>query len=152
LGKLTDEFSCANSRYFRTSLYANHEIGDYLREHFILHWQTVRPVPHVTIDFGDGRKLERTLTGNSIHWAVDCGVSPVDARPGLYGRLASLRDLKLTEAGMQATARLDDGRPNASFVAYRRSRLQTIGQAWGRDLAELKIDLPAQVGPKSAAV
>jgi len=152
LGKLTDEYSCANSRYFRTSLYANHEISGYLREHFILHWQTVRPVPHVTIDFGDGRKLERTLTGNSIHWVLDSDGKPFDALPGLYGPQAFLRELKSIEAAIQSTARLDDGRRNASFVVYHRNRLQTIGQAWGRDLAELKIDLPAQVGPKSAAV
>src|ERR1044071_4646137 len=71
LGKLTDEFSCANSRFFRTVLYPNAEVSAMLRDRFVLHWQTVRPVPVVTIDFGDGRKLERTLTGNSIHYVLD---------------------------------------------------------------------------------
>jgi hypothetical protein len=151
LGKLTDEFSCANSRYFRTSLYANREISDYLREHFILHWQTVRPVPRVTIDFGDGRKLERTLTGNSIHWVLDSDGRPFDALPGLYGPQAFLRELKLIEAGIQSAARVENGIRNASFVIYHRNRLQAIGQAWARDLAELKIDIPVQGGPKSVA-
>ena len=59
MGNLTDEFSCANSRFFRTTLYANKEVSAALRDRFILHWQSVRPVPKVTIDFGDGRKLER---------------------------------------------------------------------------------------------
>ena len=71
LGKLTDEFSCANSRFFRTVLYSNADVSSYLRESYVLHWQSVRPVPTVTIDFGDGRKLERTLTGNSIHYILD---------------------------------------------------------------------------------
>jgi hypothetical protein len=71
LGKLTDEFSCANSRFFRTVLYPNAEVNTALRDRFVLHWQSVRPVPTVTIDFGDGRKLERTLTGNSIHYILD---------------------------------------------------------------------------------
>src|SRR5688572_7567902 len=62
LGRLTDEFSCANSRFFRTTLYSNEQVSDYLRDNFVLHWQSVRPVPRVTIDFGDGRVLERTLT------------------------------------------------------------------------------------------
>jgi hypothetical protein len=62
LGKLTDEFSCANSRFFRTVLYPNDEVSAVLRDRFVLHWRSVRPVPTVTIDFGDGRKLERTLT------------------------------------------------------------------------------------------
>jgi hypothetical protein len=85
LGKLTDEFSCANSRFFRTALYANKEISDYLRDNFILHWQSVRPAPRVTVDFGDGRKLERTITGNSAHYILDAAGQPIDALPGLYG-------------------------------------------------------------------
>src|SRR6187397_894201 len=85
LGKLTDEFSCANSRFFRTTLYANTEVARYLQQHFVLHWKSVRPVPKVTIDFGDGRKLERTLTGNSIHYVLDSQGHVIDALPGLYG-------------------------------------------------------------------
>ena len=110
LGKLTDEFSCANSRFFRTALYSNREVSAYLRDHFILHWKTVRPVPRVTIDYGDGRKLERTLTGNSIHYVLDAEGRPVDALPGLYGPAAFTRGLQAeavsTEPG-QARKRSD---------------------------------------------
>jgi hypothetical protein len=84
LGKLTDEFSCANSRFFRTALYSNKEISDYLRDNYVLHWQSVRPVPRVTVDFGDGRKLERTVTGNSAHYVLDAAGRPLEALPGLY--------------------------------------------------------------------
>ena len=65
-----------------------------LRDEFVLHWQSVRPVPKVTIDFGDGRKLERTLTGNSIHYVLDSDGRPIDALPGLYGPQAFLRGLE----------------------------------------------------------
>lgn len=85
LGKLTDEYSCANSRFFRTALYTNKEISDFLRDNFVLHWQSVRPVPRITIDFGDGRKLERTITGNSAHYLLDATGRPLDVLPGLYG-------------------------------------------------------------------
>jgi hypothetical protein len=57
LGNLNDELSCANSRFFRTALYPNAGVSQLLRDRFILHWQSERPVPKVTIDFGDGRKL-----------------------------------------------------------------------------------------------
>jgi hypothetical protein len=143
LGKLTDEFSCANSRYFRTSLYANQEISEYLRAHFILHWQSVRPVPRVTIDFGDGRKLERTLTGNSIHWVLDAEGRPFDALPGLYGPQAFLRELKQIEAGIRNSAAGDDATRNARFALFHQQRLEAIHQAWRRDLVELKITIPA---------
>jgi hypothetical protein len=85
MGKLDEEFSCANSRFFRTTLYANAEISKTLRDSFILHWGSVRPVPKVTIDFGDGRKLERTLTGNSAHYVVAADGRVLDGLPGLYG-------------------------------------------------------------------
>ena len=48
LGRLDEELSCANSRFFRTVLYANAEISAHLREHFVLHWQSVRPVPRIS--------------------------------------------------------------------------------------------------------
>lgn len=84
LGKLTEEFSCANSRFFRTTLYANEEISQYLRDHYILHWETVRDVPKLTIDYGDGRVVERTITGNSAHYILAADGRPIDALPGLY--------------------------------------------------------------------
>lgn len=84
LGKLTDEFSCANSRFFRTALYANEKVSKTMRENFVLHWQSVRPVPKVTIDFGDGRVLQRTVTGNSAHYVLDAAGEPLDVLPGLY--------------------------------------------------------------------
>jgi hypothetical protein len=96
LGDLGVEMSCANSRYFRTVLYPNREIASWLRDHFVLHWSSERPVPAVTIDFGDGRVLHRTITGNSIHYLLDETGRPLDALPGLYAPkpfLAQLREM-----------------------------------------------------------
>src|SRR3982751_3997503 len=64
LGRLDEELTCANSRFFKKLLYPHPQINQLLRDHFILHWQSVRPVPIVTIDFGDGRRIRKTLTGN----------------------------------------------------------------------------------------
>src|SRR5215813_5539715 len=98
LGKLSEDRSCANSRFFRTVLYANSAIADLLRDHFVLHWQSVRPVPLITIDFGDGRKLERTITGNSIHYILDSQGKVLEALPGVYGPQAFARSLADAEA------------------------------------------------------
>jgi hypothetical protein len=84
LGNLNEEFSCANSRLFRSVLYANREVSDYLRSNYILHWKSVRNAPRITIDFGDGRKIERTITGNSIHYVLDAEGRIIDGIPGLY--------------------------------------------------------------------
>lgn len=83
LGRLDEELSCANSRFFRRLLYPDARINRLLRERFVLHWQSLRPVPIVTIDFGDGRRVRRTLTGNSLHVILDAEGHVIDALPGL---------------------------------------------------------------------
>lgn len=144
LGKLTDEFSCANSRYFRTALYANREISDYLREHFILHWQTVRPAPRVTIDFGDGRKLETTLTGNSIHYILDPDGRVFDALPGLYGPQAFLTSLKTVETSLREIAWQDDNARPIQRARYHQLQARLARETWQRELIELKIAIPVE--------
>ncbi len=86
LGRLDEELSCANSRFFRKLLYPDPQINELLRRRFVLHWQSVRPVPRVSIDFGNGRRVERTLTGNSVHLVLDQRGRPVDALPGLFAK------------------------------------------------------------------
>lgn len=141
LGNLNEEFSCANSRFFRTTLYANQEISQILRDKFVLHWGSVRPVPKVTIDFGDGRKLERTLTGNSVHYILDQDARPLDGLPGLYGPQAFqswLNRVLVLHTQYQAAARED----RASLVQqYHEARLQSLADAWEADLQKL---LPTQ--------
>jgi hypothetical protein len=98
LGNLDEEFSCANSRFFRTALYANKEVSDYLRQNFILHWKSVRPAPKLTIDMGDGRRIERTITGNSIHYVLAPDGFVLDAIPGLYGPDRFIDALQATDS------------------------------------------------------
>ena len=45
LGNLDEDLSCANSRFFRITLYSHPEIAKILRDKYILHWESVRPVP-----------------------------------------------------------------------------------------------------------
>jgi hypothetical protein len=137
LGKLTDEFSCANSRFFRTALYSNTEISRYLRDNYVLHWQSVRPVPRVTIDFGDGRKLERTLTGNSAHYVLTAGGQPLDVLPGLYSPSAFgkwLDRMRQFHHDHVATA------PNAQadkLAEFHRERRALVYRQWTEDVQQL---------------
>src|SRR5260370_1074683 len=118
LGKLNEEFSCANSRFFRTVLYSNGDVATTLREQFILHWQSVRPAPRVTIDFGDGRKLERTVTSNSIHYILDSQGRPIDALPGLYAPQAFLRGLAEASQLFKNLRGKDDTERQTLLAAY----------------------------------
>ena len=137
LGKLNEEYSCANSRFFRTTLYPNAQVSQYLREHFILHWQSVRPVPRITIDMGDGRRIERTITGNSIHYVLDADGNPIDALPGLYGAKMFLAQLALAGDAEQQASKLK-GRERADFLTnYHDARLGEIRHQWSKDLEKV---------------
>ena len=106
LGRLDEELSCANSRYFRTLLYPEPHVQRVLRDEFVLHWQSLRPVPKVTLDFGNGRTLVRTLTGNSLHAVLRSDGTPVDAVLGLLSADAFVDALR--RAG--PIAQTSDGR------------------------------------------
>jgi hypothetical protein len=133
LGKLNEDYSCANSRFFRTTLYANADISSFLREHFILHWKSVRPVPKVTIDFGDGRKLERTLTGNSIHYILTPDGDVVDALPGLYGPKAFLHQISSGLEVAKRVASLQPAEQQQALAAYHQAQFMKLGNDWQAD-------------------
>jgi hypothetical protein len=145
LGNLDQDLSCANSRFFRVALYPNAEVSQVLRDHFILHWQSVRPVPKVTIDFGDGRKLERTLTGNSIHYVLDASGRPIDAIPGLYGPQAFLRQLQQSKSAAKIAATKTGFDRDSYLRKYYGDRLNAIQSQWSSDLAKLGLEMPSRL-------
>ncbi len=140
LGNLNEEFSCANSRFFRAMLYSNTEVSKFLRENYVLHWKSVRPAPKVTIDFGDGRKIERTITGNSIHYILDENGEIIDALPGLYAPSDFLK--YLTAAKDYNTI---DGLPllqkEAARLRYRRKMFNEIIGKRNQSVAAAKVSL-----------
>ncbi|MGV3722774.1 MAG: hypothetical protein ACO1SX_17865 [Actinomycetota bacterium] len=60
------------------------EIARTINEKFVACWDTVRPVPKVTIDFGNGKSLVRTLAGNTVISICLPDGRPLDAFPGVY--------------------------------------------------------------------
>ena len=151
LGNLNEDFSCANSRFFRTTLYANEQISKALRENYVLHWKSVRPVPKVTIDFGDGRKLERTLTGNSIHYILKPDGYLVESLPGLYGQKSFLQKIKVGVSLARRVAAMSPEERGQALVAYHRERLTTLNEAFAKDLAKVSGNrAPAKASPVAA--
>jgi hypothetical protein len=135
LGRLDEDLSCANSRLFRIMLYANDQISTLLRERFVLHWQSVRPVPKLVIDFGDGRKMERTLTGNSIHYVLDSNGQVIDALPGMYGPGAFRRELeRIASTAATLAAIAADDEHKTALRRYHALRLNELENAWINDV------------------
>jgi len=135
LGRLDEDLSCANSRFFRTTLYPSAEINRILQDQYVLHWESVRPAPRVTIDFGDGRVLKRTITGNSIHYILDANGQVMDALPGLYSAPVFARELRAAADALQS--------PGAT-AAHTLSTRNRLLNAWAADLTALQIALPAR--------
>jgi hypothetical protein len=129
LGRLDEDLSCANSRLFRATLYANQDVARFLRDNFVLYWSSERPVPKVTIDFGDGRRLERTITGNSAHYVLDEGGHVLDVLPGLYAPVAFRAELERCLA-LHASLRGVAGAARARTVAaYHAQRAAEVDRA-----------------------
>lgn len=143
LGRLSDEYSCANSRFFRTALYANAEVSKQLRENFVLHWQSVRPAPVVTVDYGDGRKLVRTITGNSIHYVLDSEGRPVDALPGLYGPQAFLFGLNRALGFTRMFGQLEGVARAQALASYYNSQAAWLIQSVQVEAAQAGVKVPA---------
>lgn len=140
LGRLDTELSCANSRFFRTALYPDAGVSSFLRQNYILHWQSHRPVPKLTIDFGDGRTIERTITGNSVHYVLTPEGRVVDVLPGLYGPAAFLEAV----ADAQGLASVYN-RPGFEEILsnYHNSHLVSLRSNWAADLRTIGVPATA---------
>jgi hypothetical protein len=130
LGKLTDELSCANSRFFRTTLYPSAGVRSLLASQFVLHWQSVRAVPIITIDFGDGRQIRRTITGNSLHLVLDDQGRTIDVLPGLYTAEAFVRELQQSGAAAVRLAGLNGARFLLRRATFHADRLKDVQRTW----------------------
>ena len=137
LGRLDEDLSCANSRYFRTVLYADERVHHYLRQHYVLHWKTVRPVPVVTVDFGDGRKVCRTVTGNSAHLVLDQDGRPLDVLPGLYSAKAFRAGLEQAHAVARGLEGIHPSERAHVLARVHRNAGSRLDEAFAKDLKAL---------------
>jgi hypothetical protein len=150
LGRLDEDWSCANSRLFRIVLYADEDLSAFLRDNFVLHWSSERPVPRVTIDFGDGRKIETTITGNSAHYVLDADGHPLDVLPGLYSPVSFRRELEAVLPLARESTSLPDAARLQRVRAYHTSRPIASAQTWAASGAPVRIAITPTVGVAEA--
>src|ERR1041384_1523327 len=67
----------------RSVLFSQPSVASFLSGSFECAWESVRPVPHVFIDFGDGHTLERTIRGNVATYVCTPEGETIDLVPGL---------------------------------------------------------------------
>jgi len=117
-------------------LFSNDQIAQIISNNFEPAWQSVRPVPTVTIDFGNGHKIVRTLHGNVATYVCTAEGQVLDILPGVYEPKTYQQQLDqfvklhrmITESGQRAQSfalqqyheqqsrLLEAGRPRATIV------------------------------------
>ena len=65
-------------------MFSSPEVSAYINETFEPIWESLRSVPTVTIDFGDGHVVKRTLQGNIATYVCSPDAIVYDVLPGIY--------------------------------------------------------------------
>jgi hypothetical protein len=74
-------------------LFSQNNIADFINTYFEPVWESVRPVPVLRLDFGNGTVLTRTLHGNILTSVCTADGRVLDALPGIYTAAAYLERL-----------------------------------------------------------
>jgi hypothetical protein len=110
-------------------LFSHDSVADFINSRFEPVWESVRPVPIIRIDFGNGTVLTRTLHGNILTSVCTADGLVLDALPGIYSedvyldRLDQLRLLaRYAETQPAAAAR------TARLRAYHRGQAEALAR------------------------
>jgi hypothetical protein len=76
-------------------LFSDDQVAQVMSESFEPAWQSLRPVPRVTIDFGNGTIVKRTLHGNVATYICTQDGKVLDILPGIYDAKTYARELPL---------------------------------------------------------
>jgi hypothetical protein len=123
-------------------LFSNDEVADDVNKVFEPVWESVRPVPIVRIDFGNGTVLTRTLHGNILTAVCNADGQVLDALPGIYDP-AAYRE-RLTQLAL--LARYVQARPAGQQAARMRAYHQTQAAALRRGQTPEQFVVRARLG------
>jgi hypothetical protein len=105
-------------------LFSRPEVADTINNTFEPTWETVRPVPIVQIDFGDGNKLTRTLQGNIATYACTADGYVLDVLPGIYDPAGYRKGLEELAALAKAMGRQPANKRANACANYHRLCLE----------------------------
>jgi len=109
-------------------LFSQESVADFINVNFEPVWQTVRPVPIVRIDFGNGTVLTRTLQGNILTSVCNSDGMVLDALPGIYLEktyLDRLNQLRLLAAYVKAKPAEQRG---DTLAAYHKTQAEALAK------------------------
>ena len=106
-------------------MFSDDQVAAAINRSFEPAWQSLRPVPRVTIDFGNGTVVKRTLHGNVATYVCTSEGEVLDILPGIYEPRTYTRELarlarqfrQWQQPGMDSAAR---------WRAYHRSEAEAL--------------------------
>ena len=101
-------------------LFSHEETAAFLGDRFEPAWTSLRPVPTLTLDFGDGRRTVRTLHGNVVTFVCAADGTVIDALPGIYDAAAYRAALEGILRFAGDLAPLDSAARAEALAAYHR--------------------------------
>lgn len=107
-------------------LFSNEQVAAAINDKFEAAWESVRPVPIVRIDFGNGNVITRTLHGNIATYVCAADGQVLDVLPGIYSPkpyLAQLNRLRLLAATIDLTGR---DKRDERLRLYHQSQVQKL--------------------------
>lgn len=107
-------------------MFSQERVADFINQSFEPVWESVRPVPIVRIDFGNGNVLTRTLHGNILTSVCLPSGLLVDALPGIYRVEEYLAQLNLLGAVAKNAQTSPEARRDALVRAYHRGQVQVL--------------------------
>ncbi len=79
-------------------LFSNADVARIINSHFEPAWESLRAAPIVTIDFGNGETITRTLHGNVATYVCAADGTVIDILPGVYTPVQYEEQLRLLAA------------------------------------------------------
>jgi hypothetical protein len=107
-------------------LFSREDVSAFINRNFEPAWETVRPVPIVRIDFGNGNAATRTLHGNVASYVCSADGKVADIVPGIYTPAAYLAALEPMRELVGALSRLAEAQRLAPWRAYHRANAQRL--------------------------
>src|SRR5208282_4526715 len=99
-------------------LFSREDVAAYVNRCFEPVWESVRPVPIVRVDFGNGTVLTRTLHGNIATYVCTAGGQALDILPGIYTPQAYLEQLNQFRLLANYVDQLGKTRREARLIGY----------------------------------
>jgi hypothetical protein len=142
-------------------LFSQDKVADFINSRFEPAWESVRPVPIVRIDFGNGTVLTRTLHGNILTSVCTADGLVLDALPGIYAedvyldRLDQLRLLARYAQAQPPEARdrrvRDYHRAQAAALAKNQPPQRFVEAKRGAAITKRIIERPVEVALETPA-